>query len=84
MATALNDDKKQRPAPMTTAKRVPMRRYMEDTRAELAKVTWPTRAHVLSSLGLILIVVTFYSLLVAASDGMIRSEEHTSELQSQR
>ena len=71
MATALSDDQKQRSGMTPAAKRVPMNKYMEDTRAELAKVTWPARPHVLSSLGLILIVVVFYSVVIAAGDGAI-------------
>ena len=73
MTTAIEKDKPVAKVPASVGGLKPgvsLGRYMSETRAELAKVTWPTREHVLSSLLLILIVVTFYAVVVAGGDGL--------------
>ncbi len=52
------------------AYRITPKRFVEETRAEIQKVTWPTRERVLQSSVLILVIVVFYSVVVSSADGV--------------
>ena len=45
-----------------------IRQFLEEARAELKKVTWPTRKQTLASTGVVLVVVIFLSLFLGLVD----------------
>jgi preprotein translocase subunit SecE len=45
-----------------------IRQFLEEARAELKKVTWPTRKQTFASTGVVLIVVIFLSLFLGLVD----------------
>jgi preprotein translocase subunit SecE len=57
----------------TTAKGAVAREYLSETRFELRKVVWPSRQETLRGTGLIIVVVTIISLLLALIDLIIGS-----------
>ncbi len=48
----------------------PLTQYFRETRAELRKVTWPTRQESLNLTGLVLAVMVFLSLVLAGLDAV--------------
>jgi preprotein translocase subunit SecE len=46
----------------------PIVRYLRETRAELSKVSWPTRQEALSLTGVVLVVVAVSSLILGSFD----------------
>ncbi len=48
----------------------PLAQYFRETRAELRKVTWPTRQESLNLTALVLAVMVFLSLLLAGLDAV--------------
>ncbi len=48
----------------------PVTQYFRETRAELRKVTWPTRQESLNLTGLVLAVMVFLSVLLAGLDAV--------------
>lgn len=63
-------DKKTAPVAVETRNRVSASQFARDTRAELQKVTWPTREHVTQSMVLILVIIAFFTVVIASSDGL--------------
>ncbi|MBN1547602.1 MAG: preprotein translocase subunit SecE [Syntrophaceae bacterium] len=45
-----------------------IRQFLEEAKAELKKVTWPTRKQTLASTGVVLVVVIFLSLFLGLVD----------------
>jgi preprotein translocase subunit SecE len=67
-------DRGARPAPPTRApgaekkKRTPPRQFLKEVRTELKKVAWPTRGEVATYTVVVLVSVTFVTLLVFGLD----------------
>ena len=71
MATAIEkDEKKILPATSEPRTRASATQFARETRAELNKVSWPTREHVTQSILLILVIISFFTVIIASSDGL--------------
>ena len=74
MATAIETDgKKLVPATSERRTRVSATQFATELQGELKKVTWPTREHVTQSTVLILVVIAFFTVIIASSDGVFVS-----------
>jgi preprotein translocase subunit SecE len=61
---------KETPPAVPVRARLTPKRFMEETRSEMQKVSWPNRQHVIQSTILIWVIVAFYSVLVAGADSV--------------
>ncbi len=44
--------------------------FLQETRQETKKVTWPTRSEVTSSLVVVLVIMVFFGFLIGGMDGL--------------
>jgi preprotein translocase subunit SecE len=56
------------PAPQTDKERTGPRQYINEVRGEMRKVAWPTRREVITSSIVVLVAVTFMTLLIFGYD----------------
>src|SRR2546422_1496440 len=56
--------------------------FLRDVQGEIRKVTWPTWDELKKATTVIVLFVILLGLVIGLMDSILRSEEHTSELQS--